>query len=54
MGTEVVQTESTQLMASAWQQVEGILKANQTLKAGATRTVGEPAALPAAFANRAA
>ena len=32
MGTEVVQTESTQLMASAWQQVEGILKANQTLK----------------------
>ncbi len=31
MGTEVVQTRSTQLMASAWQQVEGILKANQTL-----------------------
>ncbi len=32
MGSEVVQTESTQLMASAWQQVEGVLKANQTLK----------------------
>ena len=32
MGTEVVQTNSTQLMASAWQQVEGILKANQTLR----------------------
>ena len=32
MGTEIVQTESVQLMASAWQQVEGILKANQTLK----------------------
>ncbi|HME23292.1 MAG TPA: hypothetical protein VKI44_18515 [Acetobacteraceae bacterium] len=32
MGTEVVQTESVQLMASAWQQVEGVLKANQTLK----------------------
>jgi hypothetical protein len=32
MGTEVVQTNSTQLMASAWLQVEGILKANQTLR----------------------
>jgi hypothetical protein len=31
MGTEVVQSQSTQLMASAWQQVDGILKANQTL-----------------------
>jgi hypothetical protein len=31
MGTEVVQSKSTQLMASAWQQVDGILKANQTL-----------------------
>ena len=31
MGTEIVQTESTQLMASAWEQVDGILKANQTL-----------------------
>ncbi len=32
MGTDVVQSQSTQLMASAWQQVDGILKANQTLK----------------------
>jgi hypothetical protein len=31
MGTEVVQSQSTQLMASAWQQVDGILKANQSL-----------------------
>jgi hypothetical protein len=31
MGTEVVQSQGTQLMASAWQQVDGILKANQTL-----------------------
>ena len=32
MGTQVVQEEQTQLMASAWQQVEGVLKANQMLK----------------------
>lgn len=32
MGTEIVQTESVQLMASAWQQVEGVLKANQILR----------------------
>ena len=31
-GTEVVQTECTALMASAWQQVEGVLKANQLLR----------------------
>ena len=32
MGTQVVQTERTQLLASAWQQVEGVLKANQLLR----------------------
>jgi hypothetical protein len=32
MGTQIVQEEQTQLMASAWQQVEGVLKANQMLK----------------------
>ena len=32
MGTQIVQTERTQLMASAWQQVEGVLEANQKLK----------------------
>ncbi len=32
MGTQVVQGERTQLMASAWQQVAGILEANQLLK----------------------
>jgi hypothetical protein len=32
MGTQVVQKERTQLMASAWQQVDGIRKANQVLK----------------------
>jgi hypothetical protein len=32
MGTEIVQEERTQLMASAWQQVAGILQANQLLK----------------------
>jgi hypothetical protein len=31
MGTQVVQGEQTQLMASAWQQVEGVLQANQLL-----------------------
>jgi hypothetical protein len=31
MGTQVVQKERTQLMASAWQQVDGIRKANQLL-----------------------
>jgi hypothetical protein len=31
-GTQVVQTERTALMASAWQQVEGVLKANQLLR----------------------
>jgi hypothetical protein len=32
MGTQIVQEEETQLMASAWQQVEGVLQANQMLK----------------------
>jgi hypothetical protein len=32
MGTTVVQDEATALMASAWQQVAGIIKANQVLK----------------------
>jgi len=32
MGTQIVQTERTQLMASAWQQVSGVLQANQMLK----------------------
>jgi hypothetical protein len=32
MGTQIVQQESTQLMASAWQQVAGVLEANQMLK----------------------
>jgi len=32
MGTQVVQKERTQLMASAWQQVDGVRKANQLLK----------------------
>ena len=32
MGTQVVQEEQTQLMASAWQQVDGVLQANQFLK----------------------
>jgi hypothetical protein len=32
LGTEVVQTEQTQLMASAWQQVEGVLQANEMLR----------------------
>jgi len=36
MGTQVVQNQRTQLLASAWQQVEGILEANQK-SAGATR-----------------
>lgn len=31
-GTQVVQVERTHLMASAWQQVEGVLKANQMLR----------------------
>lgn len=31
MGTEIVQTEITQLMASAWDQVAGVRKANQML-----------------------
>jgi hypothetical protein len=31
-GTQVVQTERSSLMASAWQQVEGVLKANQLLR----------------------
>jgi hypothetical protein len=32
MGTQVVQQERTQLMASAWQQVSGVLEANQMLR----------------------
>jgi hypothetical protein len=32
MGTQIVQQERTQLMASAWQQVAGVLQANQALK----------------------
>lgn len=32
MGTQVVQTERTALMASAWQQVDGVIKANQILQ----------------------
>jgi len=32
MGTQVVQEERTQLMASAWQQVSGVLEANQVLR----------------------
>jgi hypothetical protein len=32
MGTEVVQDERTQLMASAWQQVDGIRQANEILR----------------------
>ena len=32
LGTEVVQSEQTQLMASAWQQVEGVLQANDMLR----------------------
>ena len=32
MGTQIVQQERTQLMASAWQQVAGVLQANQSLK----------------------
>ncbi|MGF6877242.1 hypothetical protein [Paraburkholderia sp. MM5477-R1] len=31
-GTQVVQDERTQLMASAWQQVEGVIQANQMLR----------------------
>jgi hypothetical protein len=31
MGTQVVQKERTQLMASAWQQVDGVRKANEVL-----------------------
>jgi hypothetical protein len=34
MGTQVVQGEQTQLMASAWQQVDGVLQANQLLREG--------------------
>ncbi len=32
MGTQVVQEERTALMASAWQQVEGVLRANELLR----------------------
>lgn len=32
MGTQIVQLERTQLMASAWQQVAGVLEANQMLR----------------------
>ncbi len=32
MGTQVVQSQLTQLMASAWQQVDGVIAANQKLK----------------------
>jgi len=32
LGTQVVQKDRTKLLASAWQQVEGILKANQAIK----------------------
>ena len=34
MGTQVVQKHRTQLLASAWQQVEGILEANQRIQQG--------------------
>lgn len=34
MGTQVVQSERTQLIASAWQQLDGILQANQALQQG--------------------
>ena len=37
MGTQIVQGERTQLMASAWQQVEGVLKANQMLARPSSR-----------------
>jgi hypothetical protein len=32
MGTQIIQGERTQLLASAWQQVDGVLRANQMLK----------------------
>jgi hypothetical protein len=32
MGTQIVQREQTQLMASAWDQVDGVLRANRLLK----------------------
>ena len=32
MGTQIVQTERTELMASAWQQVAGVLEANAMIK----------------------
>jgi hypothetical protein len=32
LGTQVVQKDRTKLLASAWQQVEGIIKANQAIK----------------------
>jgi hypothetical protein len=32
VGTQIVQGERTQLLASAWQQVDGVLRANQMLK----------------------
>lgn len=32
MGTQVIQDERTQLMASAWQQVDGVRKANELLR----------------------
>lgn len=34
MGTQVIQNGRTQLLASAWQQVEGILEANQKIQQG--------------------
>jgi hypothetical protein len=34
LGTQVVQSERTQLLASAWQQVQGILEANQKIQQG--------------------
>ncbi len=34
MGTQVIQNERTQLLASAWQQLEGVLEANQKIQQG--------------------
>lgn len=43
LGTQVVQNERTQLLASAWQQVDGILAANQKIQQGqlASITLGQ-------------
>ncbi len=34
MGTEIIQNERTQLLAAAWQQVDGIIAANQKIQQG--------------------